>query len=134
MNGQEYANRYAYSHDRLVQVKHNTGVDNVGDVTYNFNYDSLSRPTTVTVGTQTLSTTTYNTDGSVANVVYGNHGCIANTYAPFKRLTAVRFDNEYTLLLMIGIKEEHTRVTDIIPTEGNFFQKGIDFLYRIGVK
>lgn len=32
------------------------------------------------------------------------------------------------------IEEEHTRVTDIIPTEGNIFQKVIDFLYGIGVK
>ena len=42
--------------------------------------------------------------------------------------------NIYTLLLMMGINEEHTRVTDIIPTEGNIFQKGIDALYWLGVK
>ena len=43
-------------------------------------------------------------------------------------------DNIYTLLLMMGITEEHTRVTDIMPTEGNIFQKGIDALYWLGVK
>ena len=42
--------------------------------------------------------------------------------------------NIYTFLLMMGINEEHTRVTDSIPTEGNMFQKGIDALYWLGVK
>lgn len=43
--------------------------------------------------------------------------------------------NIYTLLLMMGINEEHTRVTYIIPAEGNIFPKnGIDALYWLGVK
>ena len=42
--------------------------------------------------------------------------------------------NIYTLLKKFSINEEHTRVTDIIPTEGNIFQKGIDALYSWGVK
>ena len=40
----------------------------------------------------------------------------------------------YTLLQKFSINEEHTRVTDIIPTEGNIFQKGIDALYSWGIK
>ena len=42
--------------------------------------------------------------------------------------------NIFVSLLSIGITEKHTRVTDIIPTEGNFFQVGIDLLYSWGVK
>ena len=94
VNGKEYANSYAYTKDKLTQVKHNTSASSADDVTYNFAYDAVGRPTTVKVGTQTLSSTAYNADGTVANVTYGNGGKAVNTYDGFKRVTGVRYDNE----------------------------------------
>lgn len=96
VNGKEYANSYAYTKDKLTQVKHNTSASSADDVTYNFAYDAVGRPTTVKVGTQALSTTAYNADGTVANVTYGNGGKMVNAYDGFKRVTGVRYDNETT--------------------------------------
>lgn len=94
VSGKEYANSYAYTKDKLTQVKHNTSASSADDVTYNFAYDAVGRPTTVKVGTQTLSTTAYNADGTVANVTYGNGGKVVNAYDGFKRVIGVRYDNE----------------------------------------
>ncbi len=91
-----YTNSYTYTKDKLTQVKHNTSSASSGDVAYNFAYDGLGRPTTVKVGTQTLSTTSYNANGTVANVTYGNGGKVVNTYDAFKRVTGVRYDSEST--------------------------------------
>ena len=92
--GKEYANSYAYTQDKLTQVKHNTSANASGDVAYNFEYDALGRPTTVKVGTQALSTTAYNANGTVGSVTYGNGGKVINQHDGFKRLTGVRFDSE----------------------------------------
>ena len=91
-----YTNSYTYTKDKLTQVKHNTSAASSGDVVYNFAYDGLGRPTTVKVGTQTLSTTSYNSNGTVANVTYGNGGKVVNSYDAFKRVTGVRYDSETT--------------------------------------
>lgn len=91
-----YTNSYTYTKDKLTQVKRNTSAASSGDVVYNFAYDGLGRPTTVKVGTQTLSTTSYNSNGTVANVTYGNGGKVVNSYDAFKRVTGVRYDSEST--------------------------------------
>ncbi len=91
-----YTNSYTYTKDKLTQVKHNTSSASSGDVAYNFAYDGLGHPTTVKVGTQTLSTTGYNSNGTVASVTYGNGGKVLNTYDGFKRVTGVRYDSETT--------------------------------------
>ena len=57
-------------------------------------YDSLGRATAVKVGTQPLSTTAYNADGTTATVTYGNGGEVRYGYDAFKRLTDVSFDAE----------------------------------------
>lgn len=94
--GNTYTNNYTYTKDKLTQVKHNTSSAASGDVTYNFAYDGLGRPTSVKVGTQSLSTTAYNANGTVASVTYGNGGKVVNTYDAFKRVTGVRYDSETT--------------------------------------
>ena len=68
VNGQDYQNNYVYEDDKLAYVKHNTGVDNTGEVSYHFNYDEAGRPTQVKVGSQALSTTSYNPTGTVNQV------------------------------------------------------------------
>ena len=66
---QRHKTEYVYNaKDRLTQVKHNTTANTSGDVTYTFGYDALTRPATVQVGSTTLSTTTYNADGTVQQV------------------------------------------------------------------
>ena len=93
-DGKSYRNEYAYTQDRLTQVKHNTSDNPTENVEYNFEYDSLGRSTAVKVGTQTLSATAYNTDGTTASVTYGNNGQVRYGYDSFKRLTDVSFDEE----------------------------------------
>ena len=93
-DGKSYRNQYTYTQDRLTQVKHNTSDNPTEDVEYNFEYDSLGRATEVRVGTQTLSSTAYNTDGTTASVTYGNNGQVRYGYDSFKWLTDVSFDEE----------------------------------------
>lgn len=95
VGGKEYANHYTYTKDKLTQVKHNTSADASGDVAYNFEYDALGRPTAVKVGNQVLSTTTYNTDGTVQRVDYGNEDSVEYSYDEFKRTKGVRYGFDY---------------------------------------
>ena len=95
MGGKEYANHYTYTKDKLTQVKHNTSADASGDVAYNFEYDALGRPTVVKVGNQVLSTTTYNADGTVQRVDYGNEDSVEYSYDEFKRTKGVRYNWDY---------------------------------------
>lgn len=96
VSGRTHTASYGYTKDKLTQVKHNTSASASDDVTYTFGYDGVGRPATVKVGAQTLSTTAYSADGTVANVTYGNGGKAVNTYDAFKRVTGVRFDSETT--------------------------------------
>lgn len=95
VGGKEYANHYTYTKDKLTQVKHNTSADASGDVAYNFEYDALGRPTVVKVGNQVLSTTTYNADGTVQRVDYGNEDSVEYSYDEFKRTKGVRYNWDY---------------------------------------
>ncbi len=85
--------------DKLTKVAHNTTDNDACDVEYNFAFDGAGRPTTVQVGTQTLSTTVYNPNGTVQKVTYGNNTTSARqevryTYDDFKRLKGVQFDGQ----------------------------------------
>ena len=91
VDGKEYANKYTYTKDRLTQVKHNTSADASGDVAYNFEYDTLGRPTVVKVGNQVLSSTTYNANGTVQRVDYGNEDSVEYSYDEFKRTKGIRY-------------------------------------------
>ena len=95
-DGKTYKNQYTYENDRIKTVSHNTGSDNTTDVTYTFDYDGLGRKTTVKVGTQTLSTNTYENDrnGLLSQVEYGNGGKVKYSYDEFDRMTGVRYDAE----------------------------------------
>lgn len=95
VGGKEYTNHYTYTKDKLTQVKHNTSADASGDVAYNFEYDALGRPTVVKVGNQVLSTTTYNADGTVQRVDYGNEDSVEYSYDEFKRTKGVRYGFDY---------------------------------------
>ncbi len=95
VGGKEYANHYTYTKDKLTQVKHNASADTSGDVAYNFEYDALGRPTVVKVGDQVLSTTTYNADGTVQRVDYGNEDSVEYSYDEFKRTKGVRYNWDY---------------------------------------
>ena len=95
-----YRNQYTYTEDKLASVSHNTTADGTCDVTYTFGYDAQNRPTTVKVGSQTLSTNVYNTTkgsllyGTLTRSEFGNGGKVVNTYDNFKRITGVRFDSD----------------------------------------
>ena len=107
--------------DKLTKAAHNTTDDDVCDVEYNFAFDGAGRPTTVKVGSQTLSTTVYNPDGTVQKVTYGNSSAgspqeARYTYDDFKRLQSVQFDGEtgdaYTY--EYGANGQVMRLTDTI--------------------
>lgn len=89
--GKEYANHYTYTQDKLSQIRHNTSANAEDDVVYNFEYDAVGRPTAVKVNNQVLSSTTYNADGTIQRVDYGNGDFIQNNYDAYKRLTGVRY-------------------------------------------
>ena len=119
--GKTYRNAYTYTQDKLTKAAHNTTDDDVCDVEYNFAFDGAGRPTTVKVGSQTLSTTVYNPDGTVQKVTYGNSSAgspqeARYTYDDFKRLQSVQFDGEtgdaYTY--EYGANGQVMRLTDTI--------------------
>lgn len=90
-----YKNAYVYEDDKLTQVGHNTTSDANCDVQYNFAYDAAGKPTTVQVGTQTLSANTYNPDGTLSRVDYGNGDYVTYTYDDYKRLLGLRYKWDY---------------------------------------
>ncbi len=93
VDGKTYRTTYTYTNDRLTQVSRRTAADDSNPVVYNFSYDVLGRPTVTKVGTSiTLSTTSYNADGTVQRVTFGNNGRVDYVYDSFKRLTGVSFD------------------------------------------
>ena len=94
VDGKEYTNKYTYTKDKLTQVKHNTSADASGDVAYNFEYDTLGRPTVVKVDNQVLSSTTYNADGTVQRVDYGNEDSVEYSYDEFKRIKGIRYTED----------------------------------------
>ena len=108
-----YKNQYQYEYDRLTEVRHNTSANTANDVVYRFEYDSFVRPNKVKVGTQTLSETSYNDSGTVAQVAYGNGGRVNYTYDGFKRLTGVGFDGAgQRFAYVYGANGEVFQVTD----------------------
>ena len=96
------------------------GSPNDTTVRYHFGYDSQGRPTTVSVGNQTLTTNVYNTTagsvkyGTLTRVEYGNGGKVKYAYDSFKRVTGVRFDAETTdrFTYEYGANGQIGRVTD----------------------
>lgn len=93
-DGKTYKNAYTYEKDRLKTVSHNTTSD-TPDVTYTFDYDRFGNPTTVKVGTQTLSTNVYTTtsDHTLTRVEYGNGGKVHYTRDDFRRVTGIHYDD-----------------------------------------
>lgn len=114
VDGKEYVNQYTYTKDKLTQVKHNTSANAAEDVTYHFEFDAAGRPTNVKVGSQLLSKTTYNADGTVKQVDYGNEDSIQYTYDAFKRLTGVRgrWDAEDRYACEYGANGQVARLTN----------------------
>ena len=93
VDGKTYKTTYTYTNDRLTQVSRRTAADDSNPVVYNFSYDVLGRPTVTKVGASiTLSTTSYNADGTVRRVTFGNNGRVDYVYDSFKRLIGVSFD------------------------------------------
>ena len=92
-DGKTYKNAYTYEKDRLKTVSHNTTSD-TPDVTYTFDYDRFGNPTTVKVGTKTLSTNVYTTtdDHTLMRVEYGNGGKVHYTRDDFRRVTGIHYD------------------------------------------
>ncbi len=77
----------------LTSVKHNTSTAASGDVAYNFAYDSLGRQTTVSVGSNVLSTTYYNaTHRTVDRIAFGNSGEVKYLYDSYSRVSGIRYD------------------------------------------
>lgn len=95
VDGNTYKNTYSYEDSKLKTVSHNTTSD-TPDVTYTFSYDEFGNPTTVQVGTQTLSTNVYSTGGdrTLKRVEYGNDGKVHYTHDDFRRVTGIHYDND----------------------------------------
>ena len=83
-------------------------------MTYHFEFDAAGRPASVKVGSQLLSKTTYNADGTVKQVDYGNEDSIQYTYDAFKRLTGVRgrWDAEDRYVYEYGANGQVARLTN----------------------
>ena len=94
-DGNTYKNTYSYEDSKLKTVSHNT-TNNTPDVTYTFGYDEFGNPTTVQVGTQTLSTNVYSTGGdrTLKRVEYGNGGKVHYTHDDFRRVTGIHYDDD----------------------------------------
>ena len=94
VGGNTYKNTYSYEDSKIKTVSHNTTSD-TPDVTYTFNYDEFGNPTTVQVGSQTLSTSVYSTGGdrTLKRVEYGNGGKVHYTHDDFRRVTGIHYDN-----------------------------------------
>lgn len=95
-DGKTYKNTYSYQDDNIAQVRHNTSDDVADDVVYDFAYDPLGNPTTVSVGDQMLSQNVYTDTGDKlrTRIEYGNGGQLRYTYDPFKRLTGIAHDDD----------------------------------------
>lgn len=93
-DGREYTNTFAYTKDKLTQVKHNTSDNASEDVAYTLAYDAVGRLESVKVGTQTLVETAYQADGMTESVTYGNRGQVCYTYDDFKRIVGMRYDDD----------------------------------------
>lgn len=93
-DGCEYTNTFAYTKDKLTQVKHNTSDNASEDVAYTLAYDAVGRLESVKVGTQTLVETAYQADGMTESVTYGNRGQVCYTYDDFKRIVGMRYDDD----------------------------------------
>lgn len=93
-DGCEYTNTFAYTKDKLTQVKHNTSDNASEDVAYTLAYDAVGRLESVKVGAQTLVETAYQADGMTESVTYGNRGQVCYTYDDFKRIVGMRYDDD----------------------------------------
>lgn len=92
-NNKTYKNAYTYDKDLLKTVSHNT-TSNTPDVVYAFDYDLLGYPTTIKVGSQTLSTNVYAPTGdrTLNRVAYGNGNSVQYTRDAFRRIIGVHYD------------------------------------------
>ena len=81
---------------------------------YDFAYDAAGRPTTVKIGTQSLSTNTYNANGTLQKVTYGNGGKVTYSYDSYKRVTGLKYDTETTnrYTYTYGANGQTAQVTD----------------------
>ena len=87
-------NTYDAGTGYLTGVTHNTTADSSGNVTYTFAYDTLGRQTSVSVGSNVLSTTYYNAvHRSTDRVEFGNGGKVRYTYDSYGRVTGIRYDS-----------------------------------------
>lgn len=117
VDGKTYRTTCTYTNDRLSQVTRRTAADDSNPVVYYFSYDVLGRPTVTKVGTSiTLSTTSYNTDGTVQRVTFGNNGRVDYFYDSFKRLIGVSFDGAGAVRFMYtyGNNGEVAQVVDSV--------------------
>lgn len=89
-----YATDQKYMGTKSMKVN-KTNADGNMCVYMNFEYDVLGRLTVVKVGNQVLSTTTYNEDGTVQRVDYGNDDSVEYSYDEFKRTKGVRYNWDY---------------------------------------
>jgi len=89
-----YKNEYAYENDLLTEVRHNT-TSNTSDVVFKLGYDEMQRPTTVQIGSKTLSRATYDANaGTLTSVDYENGGKVSYDYDDYRRVTKVRYDGK----------------------------------------
>ena len=84
---------YEYSKDKMIRASHNVSANSNDNVSYSFEYDALNRPTKTSIGPQLYSSTSYNTDGTINSLTYGNGGKITHYYDAHKRLESVAYDD-----------------------------------------
>ena len=98
----EIRNEYSYDAQRgtLTEIRHNTDSNSANDVVYTFEQDALGRQTSVKVGSQTLSTSTYQNDptqpnyGTLTATTYGNSAIIRSQHDDFNRVTGIVYGSE----------------------------------------
>ena len=95
LNNQEVKTEHTYDSQTgyLTGTSHNTDGDPTHSVVYHFGYDSLGRQTSVSVGSNVLSTTYYDAlRRTVDRIVFGNGGQVKYLYDSFSRVTGIRYD------------------------------------------
>ena len=74
---------YTYAYGELTNISN-------GDTNYTLHYDSLKRPTGVTVGNRRLSTISYNIHNMVGRATYGNGAVTTYWHDTLNRMTQLR--------------------------------------------
>ena len=97
-NNKASHSKCTYEADNIKSVSHNTISDTNDDVIYEFTYDGLGQPTSMSIGGIPIWNKTYKDDrsGLLEMVQYSNNQCVKYEYDDYDRLENIYYNNETT--------------------------------------